>query len=51
MFKGFVESLSSCFVRLGLVVPIVFAGGREFERCVLAGADGIAAVDGPDAAG
>ena len=39
MFKGFVGSLSFCFVRLGLVVPIVFvivfAAGREVERWIL----------------
>ena len=31
MFKGFIESLLSCFVRLCLGVP----DGREIERCVL----------------
>ena len=35
MFKGFVESLSPCFVPFWLVVPIAIVAGREVERWFL----------------
>ena len=35
MFKGFVESLSPCFVPFWLGVPIAIVAGREVERWIL----------------
>ena len=51
MFKGFVESLSPCFVPFWLLVPIVFVAGREVGRCILSRSRVGIVDDGFDAAG